>query len=131
MTEKRKSILYCCKRKKGEAKHPVMGKFWYADFSVHPKTAQLYQMEGDVLCKVRVREAGEGEESAYWGWWAKRVDSFVFVFPTRSYLSICFPYGIEAEEEAGHGECHRVTVEELGVIDKEELAKWEGKRKLD
>lgn len=49
----------------------------------------------------------------YWAWWDNERGSFSMVYETRTVLSICFPYGIEAEEERGKGVALPVTVVEV------------------
>lgn len=58
-----------------------------------------------------VRDLCDGEASEYWAWWDARKQRFECVFPHRSGVAICFPYGPEVETQRGNGEVVNVMVE--------------------
>jgi hypothetical protein len=63
--------------------------------------------EGKVL-PVRVTLDPNG---GYFAWWDAGMQRFCMVYPKRSQVECCFPFGHEEEEIAGHGQLCQVRVE--------------------
>jgi len=61
--------------------------------------------------RVVVRDLCEGEVGDYWAWWDTKKGRFDYVFPSRSLVDMCFPYGAKIETERGNGEIVNVFVE--------------------
>jgi len=108
----KESIMYCHKEELTEEKQKESGyDFFYTSIEPHPRTTALYDSKAPVF-KIRVREAKEGENTFYSAWWATEDTHFSMVYPT-SYFSICFPYPVKLEVEAGHGQDYKVVIEEI------------------
>ena len=86
--------------------HDGTKKEGYADLHTHPKTTQLYVGKKTIL-SLHVSENPNGE---YWAWWDSKRNQFKMVSHVKSGIDICFPYGVDAEEEAGKGNLLRVTI---------------------
>ena len=54
----------------------------------------------------------EREGGKYYGWIRAGQDTPTMIFPTELMFSMCFPYGYEASEKAGHGRVVRLDVVE-------------------
>lgn len=75
------------------------------------------------VVKVRLTEAPADtpDELVHWGWmfdtydrqWIKPRDQPEMIYPAKFLLEMCMPYGIAAEEKAGHGRVIRLLVEEI------------------
>lgn len=107
----KETIMYCL-----ELTRPNGEKF-YTHFYLHPKTTKLCG-DGSIL-KARVREIQEGEESDYWAWWNLKTEEpgFVFCYPAKTLLKMCFPYGMKATEEHGDGVGVNVMIEILEEVE--------------
>lgn len=68
--------------------------------------------ESGAVYKIDVREAGRHEDTPYYGW-LEPDGNISMVFPSLILLSVCFPYGIEAAEEYGHGKAIKVVISEI------------------
>ena len=73
---------------------------------------------------VRVRLFRDGADADpppgaadYWGWLASEDDKFIFVWPARALLDMCFPYGPEAEEQHGRGRVVHLVVEPIDGVE--------------
>ena len=67
----------------------------------------------DKIYKIDVREAKEYEDTPYYGW-LESSENISMIFPSLILLSVCFPYGIEAEEQRGNGKVVKVVISEVG-----------------
>lgn len=65
-----------------------------------------------VPVEVLVREVSEDETPNFYAWWENSTESFPssFVWPSRTQVSVCFPYGPEVLEERGEGKLLPVNV---------------------
>lgn len=66
----------------------------------------------DPIVAVAVEETPDGEEPTHWGWVRTGDDAPIMIYPRKSLLEMCFPYGTDAEVEAGRGRVVRLTVTE-------------------
>lgn len=72
---------------------------------------QMCGYENDEIYALVFREKTEDDpESNYWGFLDKNDDYVSLIFPSWVQFSICFPYGIEAEEKAGNGRRVNLTL---------------------
>ncbi len=92
--------------------HPAKGAF-FSNPHTHPRSAEFYS-SGQPVFKVIVRELREKEESIYWAWWSEKDQEFMFVYPFKGLVEMCFPYGSKCEEERGRGKLMNVVVERDG-----------------
>lgn len=53
----------------------------------------------------------EDPDGAYWAWSAEGRPHLSHIYPNRTLLGMCFPYGLDAAEEAGDGRAVRVRIE--------------------
>lgn len=106
----KETIMYC-----QEFTRPDDEKF-YTHFYPHPKVTKMCGDEP--ILKVMTREIQEGEESGYWAWWSYEKDDpgFLFCYPTKALLKMCFAYGMKAGEEAGRGIGINVMIEVIEVV---------------
>lgn len=82
------------------------GRPYYAHLSRDPRTTSCY---GDgKIHEVMVTEDPRGD---YWAWWDNKEQVFHNVYPIRSLVEMCFPYGTEIEEKYGKGHLLKVSVE--------------------
>lgn len=102
------SIMYAQRRTR------FNGTAYFMNFGPSVMVAELYGKHDDIH-KLRITPAREADVSSYWGWWDEEKQQLRMIYPDRVLLSICFPYGIKAEEKAGKGFAVRLVVEDLGV----------------
>ena len=128
--EVKETVLYCLEREWNNTKQSGT-RYWA--FYPHTFGVRMHDNKAEVL-KVRVVEDPEG---TYWGWWdldsppdhtptsfyeqrtGNTSPRFLFVYPEHMLLNMCFPYGMEVEEERGHGKCYKVRVEVLEKVPNE------------
>lgn len=115
----KESMMYCHKRNATHNKD-LVGDFWYDDCQVSPQTTRLYDSKAPIS-EVLVKEMSDGDKSSYWAWWDNDSDRFTMLYYHRDLLSICFPYGIEAEVDRGRGKDYNVSVDEMRVINPRDL----------
>lgn len=46
----------------------------------------------------------------YWGWFDNKEQSFIHIYPKYFLLNMCFPYGMDAEEERCYGKAYRLNI---------------------
>ena len=85
------------------------GGEYLAGFAHDERVARIYFYKP--VERVVVRDLHEGEVGDYWAWWDAKKARFDFVFPSRSLVDMCFPYGSKIETEKGNGEIVNVFVE--------------------
>lgn len=68
------------------------------------------------ILEVRVSEGTDTKDS-YWGWWNEEAQRFMFIFPRKFLVEMCFPYGTRIEEEQGLGKLLPVNVEIIGKVE--------------
>ncbi|MBI2673425.1 hypothetical protein HYX19_04135 [Candidatus Woesearchaeota archaeon] len=61
--------------------------------------------------RIVLRENNESGLSQYYGWKDFKYKSYDMIYPLEEAVKMCFPYGIEAEEKAGHGKLIGFIVE--------------------
>ena len=99
----RTSSLWCQRDEKGRPVH----------FANHPEVSRMYDPALPVHA-ARVTEA-ENKPDCYWAWWDQERGSFMFVYPARSLVEMCFHYGTRVEERRGKGHLLPVAIE-LGAL---------------
>ena len=67
------------------------------------------------MTNTDVEEATEVDEDTYWGWMDNDGDISV-VYPLLKLVNMCFPYGADAEENAGRGRVIRVSITEIRKV---------------
>ncbi len=87
------------------------GGTYLSGFAHREKVAELFYRKP--VERFAVRDLSEGETSIYWAWWDAKERRFHFVFPHRSGVEICFPYGTKCKVDAGEGEVVNVFIEPL------------------
>jgi hypothetical protein len=91
---------------------------WYAHFYPHPGlTASCVGKEARVL--EAVVSEGEEQEGCYWAWWDSHGQRFMFVYPRRFLVEMCFPYGPRVEEQKDRGRLLPVDVRSVGEAGEE------------
>ena len=68
---------------------------------------QAVRMSGQ--CPIEV-VAVEDPDGRYWGWIRTGEDEPTIIQPHQSSFEVCFPYGVQAEVKAGHGEVVRLDI---------------------
>lgn len=76
----------------------------YEDFG-HYKYTKAFGHENPVRVTVT-----ETEDGPYWGWLEAGEDVPRMIYRREPLFRVCFPYGVEAEEKAGHGRLIRCDV---------------------
>ena len=94
----RTKTMWCQLAENGQTRH----------FGPHPEVVRLYEPKLPVYA-VTVTES-KPTPDCYWAWWDRERERFLFVYPARSLVSMCFPYGSKAEEDAGRGQVLPVIV---------------------
>jgi len=104
-------IMYCVKDKDKE------GNFYYND--IYPSKLQVRMcISGDIdIYIVSVVEANIDDNTPYWGW-IDNTGMISMIFRDFVLLQVCFPYGIDAAEKAGQGKRTKVSIVEIGKVDK-------------
>ena len=94
----------------------------YSHFGINEITASIYGNTVDqietVILRVSENQQRIGvndfdpEIADYWAWIPEEVEDSLnhLVFPQFFLLNMCFPYGIEAAEDAGRGKAYRVEI---------------------
>lgn len=85
----------------------------YSNFYKNPRAFSLVGVSLADIIPVLVRETKDPGQDSYWAWWDNNDQEFDFIFPVRSLVECCFPYGSRVEAELGHGEMCRVDIIEL------------------
>jgi hypothetical protein len=82
----------------------------FVDVGPHPTYVRMHGH--DKPAPVRVVEDPDGP---YWGWQEKghEQEPPVMIYEHKTLFNICFPYGVQAEVDAGHGRVLRLRVESL------------------
>jgi hypothetical protein len=76
--------------------------FFYFNVHACEKTTALCN-RAERVRRIEIREVKEGEKSPYWGWLDAKTGKISMVYPSRGQLNMCFPYGPDAEVNAGRG----------------------------
>lgn len=99
------------------------GKFIH--FGITPLSASLYGDKEEDIVKVKLTVSDNQEkppapqndpkvnEADYWGWWDNDKQEFTIIWNKYFLLNMCFPYGMDAEEERGRGKAYRVNVKKV------------------
>ena len=68
----------------------------------------------DPIVAVDVAEVADGDPAAtHWGWVDTGDATPEMIYPRESLFSMCFPYGVQAEVDAGKGRVVRLAVAEV------------------
>jgi hypothetical protein len=86
--------------------HKKDGLWWH----IYPIAAAVKMCGAEDIRRIKLTVDPEGD---YWGWWDAEKDKFAMIYPNRILLTICFPYGVQAAEEAGQGKAMRFNIEEV------------------
>ena len=83
----------------------------------YPSETQVKMCGDGPIVRVRATKDADGD---YFGWYnsfhphnGSHQGHLSFVYPHRTAVEICFPYGPAAETQRGHGEIVRARVEEI------------------
>ncbi len=98
-----------------EANFDDKGNFkWYDHFYLTKFLVSCCGASEDKVHKVELREAEEDEKDAYWGWEDfEDNNEWMFIFPSRILLDMCFPSGVDLEAKLGRGRSVRLIVERI------------------
>jgi hypothetical protein len=88
----------------------IDGGFAYP--SPHRRSAEAYRSQGEDIVRVIVEEDSEGP---YRGWIGTTDTYPQMVFGHPSLFRMCFPYGPQAEVEAGRGRIVRLRIREIAA----------------
>lgn len=65
------------------------------------------------IVEVDVVEVPDGDLAAtHWGWMRPDDTQPIMIYPREVLFRVCFPYGVQAEVDAGKGRVVRLTVTE-------------------
>ena len=99
--------------KKSETYMQLENGVWWHDAN-HPDLCKMYS-PGLPVHKVEVIEGAiEGEQ--YHAWWENKDNCFIMIWPRKSLVEMCFPYGTKPEEELGRGFLLPVTIKDLEKV---------------
>lgn len=66
------------------------------------------------IVEVDVVEVAEGDSAAtHWGWIRAGETEPIMIYPREVLFRVCFPYGVQAEVDAGKGCVVRLAVSEV------------------
>lgn len=85
---------------------------YYSNIKSSMKIAEMYAFWDDEIYMIDLEEATDVGEDTYWGWMDNDGD-ISMVYPLRKLMNMCFPYGADAEENAGRGRVIRVSITEI------------------
>ena len=80
----------------------------YCHFAPHPIVVRMYGSKREIFGATVIEAADE--TSGYWAWWDNERAEFMFVYPHRSLVEMCFTYGSAIEEKHGRGLLLPVTI---------------------
>ncbi|ACU71891.1 hypothetical protein Caci_2982 [Catenulispora acidiphila DSM 44928] len=67
------------------------------------------------IVEVDVVEVSDDDPTAtHWGWMGMDITEPVMIYPREVLFRVCFPYGVQAEVDAGKGRVVRLAVTEVG-----------------
>ena len=95
-----------------DSKHHPSG-FYYSGF--YPHRALFATSGPGTIYSMRVTliDATEATDADYWAWWSSEDQTLKFIWASKAQVSMCFPYGPDAETARGRGRIVRVRVEEV------------------
>ncbi len=89
----------------------------YRHFGIHEKSASLYGDKVEDIVQIKMSIAADqtvpkqpNKSADYWGWFDFEEERFVFIWPSYLQLSMCFTYGMKAEEDRGRGKAYRLEI---------------------
>lgn len=81
-----------------------LGSRWYVEFHGVPKS----------IVEVDVAEVADDDPAAtHWGLMRAGETEPVMIYPREVLFRVCFPYGVQAEVDAGKGRVVRLAVTEV------------------
>jgi len=101
MNNKKISKMFCAK--------DINKQVLYWDFYSNAFCVKMCGYNKDSIIEVTVQESNESPK-CYWGWWDSKRQEFVFVYPQKFLVEMCFPYAIEGYEERGEGKLVPVEI---------------------
>jgi hypothetical protein len=102
------------------------GKIAYLNIFSHPRTTGMCDPDKPIVelrfCQATHEEIieernGNSPVRIYWAWLENGAKSFEMIFPHESLFTMCFPYGLSAEVNAGEGKVFRLVVEKETVLE--------------
>lgn len=103
----------------------VLSEKGYKHFGVTKSMSSMYGVKEDEVLNVELSIADDQtvppppqndpktDEPDYWGWFDAEKKKFTNIYPKHFLLNMCFPYGMEAEEERGRGKAYRLNVKTI------------------
>lgn len=101
--------------------------FYYFNFYVSKLSTRVSSTKEEPVLEVEVTELVEPTEDCYWAWWETKDDRFVFCWPSRIQLEMCFPYGSKPAVDRWDGHFLPVRITEKRVVPKRELLMRNGR----
>jgi hypothetical protein len=92
---------------------------FYQHFGIHPKLASVYGDKPEDIVEIKFKISDDqsippNDQSMnpdYWGWYDNNSKKFsMMIYAKRFLLEMCFPYGIKASEDKGHGKAYRLEI---------------------
>ncbi len=97
----------------------IKGDNGYKHFGIHQKSASLcgYKPEDIVELNMAISNNQIKPDPNdvnmvpdYWGWFDNEDKKFTLIYPKLFLLNMCFPYGIEIEENRNKGKAYRLEI---------------------
>lgn len=89
----------------------------YRHFGIFPATAGIYGDDPKDIITVVVSISPDQSiptevqnEADYWGWYDKDEKETSMIYQSRFQLNMCFPSGIEHNENLGKGKAYRLNI---------------------
>jgi len=101
-------IRYCVKRLRQQD-----GILYFTNIFSDARTVRMCLNEPEPIFEIDVKETDVDANPPYWGWLNAEDGEINFVFPAKTLVSACFPYGVKAHEEAGQGKMIKVAITEI------------------
>lgn len=91
---------------------------YYQHFGIVPSLASLYGDNPDDIVEIEMKVSDDQTIipeittfADYWEWISSDRNEFTqMIYAQRFLLEMCFPYGIKASEEKGHGKAYRLEI---------------------
>ena len=103
---------YCVKRLREQD-----GILYFTNIFPDPRTVRMCLNSPEPIFEIDVKESDIDNNQPYWGWLDAEDGEIRYVFPAKTLVSACFPYGVKAAEESGQGKMIKVAITEIKQID--------------